>query len=429
MTHFLFSSIFILCSGIAGFTQTPSVQVGPIPKIQDRLFYLDVEGRDWVFLEANSDGPILARFMGQTRQIPSPVRFGMVCDISPTESGLWACVIEEPPSGARMVVRRWNLSAPENGWERMGEVEYDHGLPFMMIPLRKKDLFLGLAYERGFVGAQAGASLAAHFRLRDGKFQFEELVDMTVDGVGSIAKRLPKPISSPSTPEDAGPEGSPQPWQLASCVIDLPALTPSLRPASISRDHLAVCATQAGVIWVFELDKGTLWRTYNLDGLKQDELKKARLLNHTILGTAFDAGGRLVVARRDRELSQIAVKLAEETTDPVEEEIQRDNLQMFTDLCKDIRWLVIDPETGTCQDLDSPAEFPTATPSFRRQAYLQFLVTPQGIVKTNAYRDWESLKREFGIHADVPVTPDPEGLKKSVHRETPGKAAPILRKK
>ncbi len=413
-----------------GSAQVPPVQAALIPKTQDRLCYLDVEGRDWVFLEANSDNPILARFMGQTRQIPSPVRFGTVSDICPSESGLWACVIEEPPSGDRMVVLRWNLAAPEKGWERMGEVEYDHGLPSMMIPLGKKDLFLGLTYEMGFVGTQSGASLAAHFRLRDGKFQFEELVDMTVDGVGSIAKRVPKPISSSATtPEDAKREGSSQPWQVASCAIDPPALTPSLRPASVSKDHLAICATQAGVIWVFELDKGTLRRIYNLDGLRQDELKRARLLNHVVLGTAFAPDGRLVVAKRDRELSKIAVKLAKETTDPVEEKMQRENLQIFTDLYKDIHWLVLDPETGTRQDLDSPADFPTATPSFRRQAYLQFLVTPQGIVKTNAYRDWESLKREFGIHADVPLTANSEGTRKSAsepksNAPVPGRTTP-----
>lgn len=426
MNQFLLSSLFVLCSGTAGFTQAPPVQVPLIPKFQDRMCYLDVDGRDWVFLEANSDRPILARIMGKTRQIPSPVRFGTVSDICPSESGLWACVIEEPPSGARMVVLRWNLATPEMGWERIGEVEDGHSLPSMMIPLRKKDLFLGLTYEMGFVGDRSGASLAAHFRLRDGKFQFEELVDMTVDGVGSIAKRVPKPISSSaSAQEDVKREESPQPWQVASCAIDPPALAPSLRPASVSRDHLAVCATQAGVIWVFELDKGTLRRTYNLDGLNLAELKKTRLLNHVILGTAFDSTGRLFVARRDRELARIAVKLAKETTDPVEEKMQRENLQMFTDLYKDIRWLVLDPETGTRQDLDSPADFPTATPSFRRQTHLQFLVTPLGIVKTNAYRDWDSLKREFGIFPDAPAAASPE---LETNTLVPGKTSPVKQK-
>ncbi len=412
MTRLFLTSLFVLCSGIVGFTQTPNQQ-GPMPKTQDRLCYLDTEGRDWVFLEANPDNPILARIIGRTRQIPSPVRFGTVLDICPSESGLWACVIEEPPSGARMVVLRWDHTAPEKGWERMGEVEDSHGVPYMMIPLHKKDQFLGLAYERGFVGDRSGASLAARFQLRGGKFEFQDLVDMAVDGVGNIARWVPASVPSATPQSEGKQEGSLRPWQVASCVIDLPALTPSLRPASVSRDHLAVCATQAGVIWLFELDKGTLRRTFNLDELTINEFKKAGLLNHTILGAAFNPGGQLVVAKRDRELSRIAVKLARETTEPVEAKRQREDLQMFTDLYKDIRWLALDPETGARQDLDSPADFPTATPSFSKQTYLRFLITPLGIVKTNAYRDWESLKQEFGIHLDAPATLNPEGIKKS----------------
>ena len=313
-----------------------------------------------------------------------------------------------------MVVFCWDLTAPEKGWERMGEVESGHGVPSMMVPLREKDLYLGVSYGQGFVGDQSGASLVARFRLRDERFQFEDLIEMPLDDMASIAKRTPR-STSPETPpsEPANKDDAHRPWNRAFCMIDPPSLAPSLFPPSVSADHLAICAAEAGVIWVFELAKGSLRRTYNLDGLAKGEFRKTGLLNHSILGTAFDSSGRLIVAKRDRELAQIAVKLSKETTEPVEKQMQKEDFRMFTELYTDIRWIALDPATGTRQDFDLSADFPTATPTFRKQTYLQFLVTPVGTVKTNAYRDWDSLKREFGICLTPPKAEPLEDTKKT----------------
>lgn len=251
---------------------------------------------------------------------------------------------------------------------------------------------------------------------------------MTLEGLGNIAKNVPKPkLPAGNGPEDPKKDEAPQPCQLASCVIDPPILEPSLWRSSVSADHLALCAAQAGVVWVFELDKGTLLRTYNLDGLTKDDLKKVRLLNFAILGTAFDPSGRLIVAKRNRELTQIAVKLANETTDPVEEKMQKEDFKIFTDLYKDIAWLALDPKTGGRQDLASPADYPTATPSFRKQNRFQFLISPLGQVKTTAFRDWDSLKREFGISFDVPKKDDQESIKKETSEQKSIQPATVVK--
>lgn len=387
----------------------------PGPKPQEQIYYLDNLGDHWIHTNLDGGNSLVCKFNGVKHRIPPfSEEGGHVTGIAPFEEGLTLFAFEGPSS--KPAVFQWQITDPKKKWARLGTIEDAHGLPNLMLPLQEPDSYLALAIPSGFVEADGSkASLVAKFKLKDGVFRFQACVPMTLDGFDDIAKAVPVPA-----PQKDGDKEL-QPWEKFKCVVEPAALFPTLELPAISPDYLALVATQAGVIWVFDRAKGSLRRVYDLGELKKEDLKHLKHLDHLILGAAFDPSGRLYVAKRNPELAKAAVKLSSTAKDHAEAKLSEADFKFFREQYKDIQWIALDPGLGSQKTPVSPADAPIETPNYRRQTNLQFLVTPLGQVKTNAYKNWESVKRECGFTYEGPSA-EPKKAKDTV--QSSGKPSP-----
>jgi hypothetical protein len=377
------------------------------PKAQEQIYYLDSSGQDWVWLQdsINYDSPLRVRFDGADSIVPSPNKFGLVASIAARNHAIWACVIlaEDDDDKAKMILLRWDLLSENTDWERVAEINSDNGVPTLVVPLDADGMFLAVSQPSvvSFLDEQKGASLAAIYRLRHESLEFVRCVEIPFDSLPSIATKSDQPAL---LIDDAEPSSQrPSIFETASTKLVSDALAPYLWPPSISNKYLALCGSAAGCIWVFELEKGSLYRTFYLDKLSLEDLDKIDILNPLILGTAFGPDGRLIVAKRDPELVKIALQMAHNKKFANDKRSLAQELVFFKDNLNQIIWLSIDIESKSIEDYDGFLDTPSEPSRLKNPASLNFLISPDGKAITNMHLDWGAAKS--GVDALKPAAP------------------------
>jgi len=182
--------------------------------------------------------------------------------------------------------------------------------------------------------------------------------------------------------------------------------SPSLLIPSCSNRFLAITSTASGMIWIFDLEKSSLSRTFNLYSLKKEDFRKLGLIDHLILGTGFDPSGRLIVAGRHPDLVRHSIELALNPKYSDRSSINLKDFQFISIFYHDVSWFILDPETGSIENRVGCPDLPEKTPGYRWQRSLLFVVTPSGSVQTNAFKNWEKIK-EAWIVPSMPSAPPP----------------------
>jgi hypothetical protein len=388
----------------------------PIPRYQEQLVYLDGGGENRVFLPLGSKWIALIRNHQVKAWLEEPTTKGQVLDTCAAQGYVWRSVIEGLEDNVphpKVNLFRYSIETQVFGWEKVGEVDTKHGVPSMLVPLGGEgNRFLGISNGLGFFGEDVkDASFVALFKQREGRIEFSSCVELTFDGTQSACRKVE--IQREANKE-ANSSNSGEKRIFTFCEATPRSLWPTLWHPSISVNYLALGAPEAGVIWILDLNKGSVKHTLNLFSLSKADLDRVKPLKQVILGTAFAPDGELILATREPELVDITVRLASsaEQAKSLEEsrssldsegmgndrkEEEDKNFQIFAEQSKKIQWWSIDPETGAKNRLDSPTVYPDRVPSYARQGRLRFLVDSNGYIKTNAFTSWSLVLEGAGI--------------------------------
>ena len=151
---------------------------------------------------------------------------------------------------------------------------------------------------------------------------------------------------------------------------------------------MALTAPYAGVVWIIDLDKGTLKHTYNLDKLSLEYLNKIKILNPLIHGTAFNIDGKLIVAKRHPELVKMALKMADDSKYKNNDKRLEEDFKFFVENYNEIKWNFIDINSNTPKDYDASVELIAIAPADPYSDFM-FLVDPNNHIKTNQHKNWD----------------------------------------
>lgn len=376
-----------------------------IPRKQDQVYYMDKSGANWFLLDWYSNKkPIYARYLGKEYKIQPPTEFGSIASVIPKATSLWVCVFNVAQDDTEeMSLYTWDITDENSEWRRVGTFDGRHGNPSMVIPLSQEGHFLGLAHDNfdGFISEdEPTTSLVARFQLLGEKLQFKGGIKLGFDSKDNITYRTLRPPLPKKDNADVQEAIEDRILYKYMCQPVSPLLTSILFLPSIYQNHLAITAPYAGVVWVFDLDKGVLQHTYNLDKLYLEDLNKIKILNPLIHGTAFNIDGELIVAKHEPELVKMAIKMADDSRYKNDDKKLEEDFNFFFDNYNEIKWNIINLDSKTVNDFDASVGLIAKTP-ITNFFHFYFLVDPNGRIKTNEHGDWEVIKRQlFAIVSD-----------------------------
>lgn len=257
-----------------------------------------------------------------------------------------------------------------------------------IVPLERPGYFLGASVALGFVKDRQ-ASLVAQFRLSEaGWVELDALVELALD----------QPVVE-VLDEKRCAAGLRKPYS---------ALAPFLESLVQTPDHLVLVATRAGILWVFDRQRGALKRTIRLYDVEDKNLGERSTLEAAILGVHPTREGKLLVAARDEiafNLAGTAYKHWEgqrpmsmlEPGKPVDPIQAQDR---FLEACRavqsfgDLVWWEVDPATGK-KLRHFPAGVPERFQSFQELRTFAWTLELDGRIRTN-------LKRPAGVADPAP---------------------------
>ena len=365
----------------------------PPPRVQESIAYPDGSGTRWI-LNTLLAGETRVRWNGLVRTIPPPGPGRLF--VSYGQGALW-CPVGDDAGGLSIELLRFDLDLPADGWKKVCKFEEDGSIPVLVVPLKKENRFLGISSSQGFQepGTEKG-SFAGVFRKKEGRLVLESCVELPFDDIPNILKGEFFKVPLAETKTDVAFEGhEKKPDRFWAGFAEPSILTPSLTLPSLSDDFLVLGAASAGVLWILDLENGSVRRTINLTGLNRKDLSKLKPLKHVILGTGFAPDGTLIIASKPSDLIKLTAALELDKPDSPEKDLRKKDFEFLRNEIKDISWWRIDPKNGHQERLDSPVDFPVRMPTAARHTVFRFLVDPYGHVKTNAFTPWSKVMEAF----------------------------------
>ena len=381
-------------------------QGSPHPKISDGVAW---SPQGWVLLPFKPGARPVIKDMSRVLHALSPAP-GLTASNQWTVRNGALYEIGVTATGDQVDLFRLDLGAKPGTWERLGRfASLQHGLPPIYIyPLDTPGLFLGLSWMGGFTD-RGQASFAALFRSTGDDMVFDRLVEMPFGDRSSIGTL----VALGADPSKGG-----------QCAAIHPALEPTLA-ASIATDRYAyLVATQAGVLWAFDLKDGHCAKVINVGGLDWRSLASASLVDHFILAAEPEQDGDLIIATRDPEVLTVA-QVFEPNALNGKESTARSRSD-FTDASRPfggIHWWVVDGKSLELHPA-SGDRFPVVKGlDYQRAGRFRFLIDADGQIRTSLDGRWNEFLQQL---AEAPGSAPLGTTQKPVHGPNDAPLAPGL---